>query len=81
MVQLMHAIEPDATVAVGAAVELPKIEEFEATHDPDIEPDYVNVHVWRGIEAVEIARTGDNHDYINLEDAGTLPLLTMFKIW
>lgn len=67
----MHAVEPDATVPVGAVVELPTIPEFAATHDPDIEPDYVNLP--RGIEAVDLARTGENHDYINLGVAGMSP--------
>ena len=58
---------PTLDNVVADAIDGPTIEHFEPTHDPDVEPDYVNLT--HGIEAVELAADAGT-DYINLPDIG-----------
>ena len=61
----------DAKQTPGTQADLPDIQPFIATHDPDIEPDYVNLPT--GIEAVDLVASSQNQDYVNLADTGTSP--------
>jgi len=58
----------DANIKEMPDGDLPEIPIFIASHDPDIEPDYVNLP--RGIEAVELVASapGANQDYVNLAE-------------
>jgi len=59
-------LDEDAVAAAPAEQELPPIECFRTTHDPDELPDYINLP--RGIEAVELAKDSGLSDYVNLAE-------------
>jgi hypothetical protein len=62
--KVMAGVVRPISVAAGGDVELPPIEGFRTTHNPDDSPDYINLP--RGIEAIELAGDSGTNDYVNL---------------